>query len=156
MIFVASDLFVHFGRFGHFGLWSGHFFGLFPSPFFIFLGLLFLFAVLRRRDRWSGNSGGGYGQGRPWAPPPPQDQAQQPGNYAGPYANYGNPGNPGNPGVPTHVDVSTNPDGGASTIRMDAPAQSSGEPTRALNMEAWSEQGRIQPPEDDAGERAQQ
>jgi hypothetical protein len=154
MIFAASSLLIHFEHFGpfrgaHFGLWPGHFF----SPFFIFLGLLFLFAILRRRDQWGGNSGGGYGQGQPYVPPPPpvdqQHQGQQPGNYANPYTGYGDPG------VPTRVDANANPGGGASTIRMDPPAQGGGEPTRALNVEQWSEQARVQPPEDDTTEHPQ-
>src|SRR4051812_42236805 len=96
--FVVAFLFVsylltHLGHFGpypgqHYGSYSGHF-----SPFFIFLGLLFLFAILRHRNRWNSPSGGGYGQGGPSAPGPsqghgyanPQGPVQGPGGYASPY-----------------------------------------------------------------------
>src|SRR5436853_6415995 len=85
------------------------FFGLFFNPCFVFLGLLLLFAILRRRDRYGNHRnyrGGGYYRGGPWypgpggqaTPPPPapqdpQNPSQTAGGYGAPYSGYGNPGN---------------------------------------------------------------
>src|SRR4051812_11666181 len=83
---------------GQFGFYSGRF-----SPFLLFMGLLFLFAILRRRDRQSNPPGRRYGQrgpsapGNPQAPryENPQGPVQGPGGSASPYTNYGSPGNVG-------------------------------------------------------------
>jgi len=123
----------HFGYGWHMGPHPGS-----GSPFLIFFGLLFLFAMLGRgRRRWNSPRGGGYNRGPrgPYGPPysrgpwqgdmqdghgsgqqgynPPQANQYNP-PQAGPYYGYGNPGNygetaaPGNQGTPT-VRVDPNP-----------------------------------------------